>query len=77
MHGNSTPRRPFIKPPLPGGGSESGYANMPVTKAPGWYGAIAWDALLNGMATGLFMAAAVSELAAPAVFTPVAKVAVG
>jgi hypothetical protein len=29
------------------------------------------------MATGLFMAAAVSELAAPAVFTPVAKVAVG
>ncbi len=36
---------------------------------------IAWDVLLNGMATGLFMAAAVSELAAPAVFTPVAKVA--
>jgi hypothetical protein len=54
---------------------ESGYANMPVTKVPGWYGTIAWDALLNGMATGLFMAAAVSELAAPAVFTPVAKVA--
>ena len=48
---------------------------MPVTKAPGWYGTIAWDALLNGMATGLFMAAAVSELAAPAVFTPVAEVA--
>jgi len=54
---------------------ESGYANMPVTKVPGWYGTIAWDALLNGMATGLFMAAAVSELAAPAVFTPAAKVA--
>ncbi len=36
---------------------------------------IAWDTLLNGMATGLFMAAAVSELAAPTVFTPVAKVA--
>lgn len=33
------------------------------------------DALLNGMATGLFMAAAVSELAAPVVFTPLAKVA--
>jgi hypothetical protein len=48
---------------------------MPVTKVPGWYGMIAWDALLNGMATGLFMAAAVSELAAPAVFTLVAKVA--
>ena len=48
---------------------------MPVTKAPGWHGIIAWDALLNGMATGLFLAAAISELAAPAVFTPVAKVA--
>jgi Ni/Fe-hydrogenase subunit HybB-like protein len=75
MHGNSTPRYPFTEPPLPGGGRESGYANMPVTKAPEWHGMIAWDALLNGMATGLFMAAAVSELAAPAVFTPVAKVA--
>ncbi|HTW68116.1 MAG TPA: hypothetical protein VME17_26050, partial [Bryobacteraceae bacterium] len=31
--------------------------------------------LLNGMAMGLFLAAAVSELAAPAVFQPVAKVA--
>src|SRR5271154_3513718 len=55
--------------------SQSGYANLPVTKVPGWYGTIAWDALLNGMATGLFLAAAVSELASPAVFTPVAKVA--
>ena len=54
---------------------ESGYAHLPVTKVPGWYGMIAWDALLNGMATGLFMAAAVSELAAPTVFIPVAKVA--
>ena len=54
---------------------ESGYGNMRVTKAPGWHGTIAWDALLNGMATGLFMVAAVSELAAPAIFTPVAKVA--
>jgi Ni/Fe-hydrogenase subunit HybB-like protein len=74
MHANSTPGHAFTKPLLPGG-TESGYANMPVTKVPGWYGMIAWDALFNGMATGLFMAAAVSELAAPAVFTPVAKVA--
>jgi hypothetical protein len=74
MHENST-QGSFTKPPLPVGGSESGYANMPVTKVPGWHGAIAWDALLNGMATGLFMAAAVSELAAPAVFASVAKVA--
>ena len=48
---------------------------MPVTKVPGWHGMIAWDALLNGMATGLFLAAAVSELASPAIFTRVAKVA--
>ena len=74
MQGNSTPSQTLAEP-LPGGAGESGYANMPVTKVPGWYGMIAWDALLNGMATGLFMAAAVSELAAPAVFTPVAKVA--
>jgi Ni/Fe-hydrogenase subunit HybB-like protein len=52
-----------------------GYTNLPVTKAPSWHGIIAWDALFNGMATGLFMAAAVSELAAPAIFAPVAKVA--
>jgi hypothetical protein len=75
MHGNPTPQHPSTKPLLPEAGRESGYANMPVTKAPGWHGMIAWDALLNGMATGLFMAAAVTELAAPAVFTPVAKVA--
>jgi Ni/Fe-hydrogenase subunit HybB-like protein len=65
----------MTKPPLPERGRESGYADMPVTKVPGWHGIIAWDALLNGMATGLFMAAAASELAAPAVFTPAARVA--
>jgi hypothetical protein len=75
MHEYSRSQHAFTKPPLPEGGSESGYANMPVTKVPGWHGIIAWDALLNGMATGLFLAAAVSELAAPAVFTRVAKVA--
>jgi Ni/Fe-hydrogenase subunit HybB-like protein len=73
MNGNSTSEQ--TNPPLPEGRSQGGYANIPVTKAPGWHGTIAWDALFNGMATGLFMAAAVSELAAPAVFTPVAKVA--
>ena len=74
MHGNSTSEHPLTKPSL-SEGSQSGYANGPVTKAPGWHGTIAWDALFNGMATGLFMAAAVSEFAAPAVFRPVAKVA--
>src|SRR5271154_1010739 len=75
MNGNSRSQDAFTKPPLPEGGIESGYANMPVTKVPAWHGIIAWDALLNGMATGLFLAAAVSELAAPAVFMRVAKVA--
>src|ERR1700760_2542080 len=75
MHGNPKPQHAFTKPPLPEGGSESGYENMTVTKVPGWHGIIAWDALLNGMATGLFLAAAVSELAAPAVFMRVAKLA--
>jgi Polysulphide reductase, NrfD len=76
MHANSIPQQPSTNPPpLPVGGSKSGYAILPVTKAPGWHGTIAWDALFNGMATGLFMAAAVSELAAPGIFTTVAKVA--
>jgi Ni/Fe-hydrogenase subunit HybB-like protein len=46
-----------------------------VTKAPAWHGLVAWDLLLNNLTTGLFLVAATSELAAPTVFTPVAKVA--
>src|ERR1700742_822102 len=75
MHANSRPKQAPTEPLSPERGSEIGYANMPVTKVPGWHGIIAWDALLNGLATGLFLAAAVSELAAPAVFTRVARVA--
>src|ERR1700677_326754 len=75
MHADSKPQHASTKPPLPEQGGQSGYANKTVTKVPGWHGIIAWDALLNGMATGLFLAAAVSELGAPAVFTRVAKVA--
>src|ERR1700743_2375720 len=75
MHTDSRPHHAFGEPPLLEKGSETGYENMPVTKVPGWDGIIAWDALLNGMATGLFLAAAVSELAAPEVFMRVAKVA--
>src|SRR5580698_7154748 len=75
MHTNSSPQHTSTKPPLPEQGGQSGYANKTVPKVPGWHGIIAWDALLNGMATGLFLAAAVSELAAPAVFMSVAKVA--
>ena len=75
MRGNSTSQRPLPESPLAEGDGKSGYMNMPVTKAPSWHGIIAWDALFNGMATGLFMAAAVSELGAPAIFAPVARVA--
>jgi hypothetical protein len=74
MHTNSRPQHALTEPSLPEQG-QSGYANMTVTKVPGWHGIIAWDALLNGLATGLFLAAAVSELAAPTVFMRVAKVA--
>jgi Ni/Fe-hydrogenase subunit HybB-like protein len=52
-----------------------GYASGPVTKAPDWHGLVAWDLLFNNLTTGLFLVAATSELAAPAVFTPVARVA--
>src|SRR6202453_3514872 len=75
MHGSSRPQHAFTEPPLPEPGGQSGYENGPVTKVPGWHGIIAWDALLNGMAMGLFLVAAVSELAAPTVFLRVAKVA--
>jgi hypothetical protein len=53
----------------------SGYAGETVTKAPPWHGLVAWDMLLNGMTTGLFLTAATSELMRPALFRPVADVA--
>jgi len=75
MHANSRSTHALTESPLPEKGSEIGYENTLITKVPGWHGIIAWDALLNGMATGLFLAAAVCELAAPAVFLHLAKVA--
>ncbi len=75
MHANSSPQHASTQPPLPEQEGQIGYENTTVTKVPGWHGIIAWDALLNGMAMGLFLAAAVSELAAPAVFIDVAEVA--
>jgi hypothetical protein len=75
MHTDSKPQHALTKPSSPETGSETGYENMPVTKVPGWHGIIAWDALLNGMATGLFLVAAISEFAAPEIFVRVAKVA--
>jgi hypothetical protein len=63
----------FIAPPE-SAESESGYGGT-ITKVPGWHGMIAVDALLNGMATGLFLTAAIGEFAAPNVFRHVTRVA--
>src|SRR5438046_2899624 len=63
-------RTDFI-PPTNG----AGYSAHPVTKAPDWHGLVAWDLLFNNLTTGLFLVAALGELAAPAVFTAVAKTA--
>jgi hypothetical protein len=53
----------------------SGYAGETVTKAPPWHGLVAWDMLFNGLTTGLFLTAAISELMLPAIFAPLARVA--
>jgi hypothetical protein len=78
METNSRLQTPVALPPFPGEESKvrgSGYATGPVTKAPAWHGLVAWDMLFNGMTTGLFLVAAISELAAPDVFASVAKAA--
>ena len=54
---------------------EPGYLNQGVTKVPGWHGLVAWDVLFNNLTTGLFLFAAVGELAAPALLGGVAKLA--
>jgi hypothetical protein len=53
----------------------SPYEATAVTKAPAWHELVAWDMLFNNLTTGLFLAAALAELVAPEVFTPVAKAA--
>jgi hypothetical protein len=53
----------------------AGYMARPVTKAPAWHGLVACDLLFNNLTAGLFLVAALGELAAPEVFTPVAKAA--
>ena len=54
---------------------DTGYAARPITKAPNWHGLVAWDTLFNNLTTGLFLAAALAELAAPRVFAGVARAA--
>ena len=73
MHTNAKSQEDFIAPPE-SAESEMGYKGT-ITKVPGWHGMIAVDALLNGMATGLFLNAAIGEFAAPTVFKHVVNVA--
>jgi hypothetical protein len=55
--------------------NKPGYTEQDVTKVPGWHGLVAWDLLFNNLTTGLFLFAAVGELALPALLAPVAKAA--
>jgi hypothetical protein len=55
--------------------AKSGYADRPATRVPPWHGLVACDMFFNGLTTGLFLTTAVSELAAPATFAPLARVA--
>jgi hypothetical protein len=54
---------------------EPGYLTQDVTKVPGWHDLVAWDLLFNNLTTGLFLFAAVGELAAPGLLGPVARAA--
>ena len=54
---------------------EPGYLSPDVTKVPGWHGLVAWDLLFNNLTTGLFLVAAICDLAAPQVFASVARLA--
>src|SRR6516164_3331746 len=53
----------------------SGYAGRPATRVPPWHGLVAWDMFFNGLTTGLFLTAAISELMVSATFAPLAQVA--
>jgi hypothetical protein len=52
-----------------------GYAHREPTKAPPWHALVAWDVLCNGLTTGLFLVAALAELALPDTFAPAARAA--
>lgn len=49
----------------------AGYAGREATQPPPWHGLVAWDVFLNALSTGLFLSAAVGELASPTAFAPV------
>ena len=51
------------------------YAGRPITKRPAWHGVVAWETLLNGMSAGMFLVAALGELASAESFGHVARIA--
>src|SRR5262249_55272709 len=55
--------------------SQGNYAERSTVKHPPWHGLVAWDMVCNGLATGLFLVAALGELVDPAQFAALAKVA--
>ncbi len=52
-----------------------GYANQPSVKPPNWHGLVVADILFNNLCTGLYLVAAMGELAAPVKFAVAARVA--
>jgi len=52
-----------------------GYDDRPSVKAPNWHGLVVADILFNNLCTGLFLIAALGDLAAPARFAATARVA--
>ena len=52
-----------------------GYAGHPSVKAPNWHGLVVADVLFNNLATGIFMAAALGDLTAPALFAATTRIA--
>lgn len=53
----------------------TGYDPDGQLKPPNWHGLVAWDLLCNNLASGLFLVAAIGELAAPEAVGPAARFA--
>ena len=51
----------------------TGYASLRITKAPNWHGLVTWDLVFNNLTTGLFLVAAVGELAMPSALGETAR----
>lgn len=51
----------------------AGYTDREITHPPPWHGLVAWDVFFNALTTGLFLIAAVGELARPEVFAVVGR----